>query len=76
MGNSNNQGKRPEQYEDSARFAWYGVVGMVIILILTSLLIGCATTNKTPKKCCDKEHVITETDGDRTINWYSTKEKK
>jgi len=56
MENMNNQGKRPEQYEDSARFAWYGVVGMVIILILTSLLMGCATTNETPKKCCDKKH--------------------
>ncbi len=72
MENMNNQGKRPEQYEDSTRFAWYGVVGMVIILILVMLLGGCTTT----KKCCDKEHVITETDGDRTINWYSTKEKK
>jgi len=30
----NNQGKRPKQYEDSARFAWYGVVGMIILLIL------------------------------------------
>jgi len=56
MENMNNQGKRPEQYEDSARFAWYGVVGMVVILILTSLLMGCATTNETPKKpCCKTE---------------------
>tara|TARA_R110001592_G_scaffold23621_1_gene92400 strand:- start:319 stop:546 length:228 start_codon:yes stop_codon:yes gene_type:complete len=75
MENSNNQGKRPEQYKDSAKFAWYGVVGMIIILLLTSLLMGCATTQPT-KKCCEKTHVITETDGDRTINWYSTKEKK
>ena len=52
MENLNNQGKRQEQYEDSAKFAWYGVLGMLIILILTSLLIGCDTT----KKCCDKEH--------------------
>jgi hypothetical protein len=79
MANSNKkskfkpgQGKTPQQYTDSTRFAWYGVVGMIIILILASLLSGCTTT----KKCCDKEHVITETDGDRIINWYSTKEKR
>jgi len=65
------QGKTPQQYEDSSRFAWYGVVGMIIILILTSLLVGCTTT----KKCCDKEHVITEWDGDRQINWYTCKNK-
>ncbi len=75
MGNLNNQGKRPEQYEDSARFAWYGVVGMIILLLLVMLLGGCATTNKTPKKCCDKEHVITEWDGDKQINWYTCKNK-
>jgi len=59
MGNMNNQGKRPEQYADSARFAWYGVLGMVIILLLVSLLTGCATIQPT-KKCCDKEHTITD----------------
>ena len=32
-------GKTPQQYRDSSRLAWYGVVGMVIILILTSLLV-------------------------------------
>ena len=76
MANTNNQGKRPEQYTDSARFAWYGVVGMIILLIIMTLLGGCATTKKSPKKCCDKEkvcHVITEWDGDREIRWYSTK---
>jgi len=66
------QGKTPQQYEDSAKFAWYGVVGMVILLILFSLLSSCTTT----KKCCDKEHVITEWDGDRQINWYSSTEEK
>ena len=52
MENMNNQGKRPQQVRDSERLAWYGVLGMVIVLILTSLLMGCTTT----KKCCDKEH--------------------
>ena len=35
------QGKTPQQYTDSTRFAWYGVVGMIILLILASLLSGC-----------------------------------
>jgi len=33
------QGKTHHQYEDSSRFAWYSVVGMIILLILTSLLV-------------------------------------
>tara|TARA_R110002033_G_scaffold31135_1_gene68221 strand:+ start:210 stop:338 length:129 start_codon:yes stop_codon:yes gene_type:complete len=28
------QGKIQQQYTDSTRFAWYGVVGMIIVLIL------------------------------------------
>ena len=72
MENMNNQGKSNKQYEDSAKFAWYGVVGMVVLLVLFSLLSSCSTT----KKCCDKEHVITEWDGDRQINWYSSTEEK
>jgi len=39
MENMNNQGKKPQQYTDSERFAWYGVVGMIILLILASLLV-------------------------------------
>ena len=34
MENMNNQGKTPQQYEDSARFAWYGVIGMIFLLFL------------------------------------------
>ena len=30
------QGKTPQQYKDSSRLAWYGVVGMIIILFLAS----------------------------------------
>jgi len=32
------QGKTPQQYKDSSRLAWYGVVGMIIILIFLTLL--------------------------------------
>tara|TARA_R110002167_G_scaffold253582_1_gene459848 strand:+ start:265 stop:372 length:108 start_codon:yes stop_codon:yes gene_type:complete len=34
----NNQGKTPQQYKDSSCFAWYGVVGMIILLIILTLL--------------------------------------
>ena len=54
------QGKTPQQYKDSSTFAWYGVVGMIILLVLASLL-----------SCSHKTHVITE-DG---VNWYTTNKK-
>jgi hypothetical protein len=50
-------GKTPKQIQDSNKIAWIGVVGMVIILILSSLF-GCS----------HRTHVITE-DG---VNWYTT----
>ena len=78
MANMNNfQGKRPDQYENSTKFAGYSILAMIILLIIITLLGGCGTTKPT-KKCCDKEkvcHVITEWDGDREIRWYSTNEK-
>ena len=74
MENMNNQGKSNKQYRDSAKFAWYGVVGMVLLVILLTLLGGCVTTQPT-KKCCGKNYVITEWDGDREIRWYSTNKK-
>jgi|TARA_R110002167_G_scaffold2600_1_gene13090 hypothetical protein len=30
------QGKTPQQYRDSSRFAWYGVVCMIILLFFIS----------------------------------------
>ena len=30
------QGKTPQQYRDSSRLAWYGVVGMFILLFFIS----------------------------------------
>jgi len=38
MNKKPGQGKTPQQYTDSTRFAWYGVVGMVILLFLSTLL--------------------------------------
>ena len=43
-----------------------------LIIFILLILCGCNTTKKT-KKCCEKEHVITEWDGDRQINWYTCK---
>ena len=59
MANSNKksnpgQGKTPQQYEDSAKFAWYGVVGMIVLLILFTLLSSCTTTKKVDE-CCKSQ---------------------
>ena len=57
MENMNNQGKRPDQYENSAKFASYGIIGMIILLVIITLLGGCSTTKETLKKesCCKTE---------------------
>ena len=57
MENMNNQGKRPEQYENSAKFAGYSIIGMIILLIIVTLLGGCSTTKeiKPDKPCCKTE---------------------
>ena len=57
MENMNNQGKTPQQFEDSERFAWYGVVGMTILVILLSLLGGCVATHETSKECCKSKEI-------------------
>ena len=56
----NNQGKRPDQYENSAKFAGYSIIGMIILLILITLLGGCATTHDTSKECCKSKTISTE----------------
>jgi hypothetical protein len=57
MANLNNQGKRPDQYSNSVKFAWYGVVGMVTLLIVLTLLGGCSTTKKVDS-CCSSKTVV------------------
>ena len=66
----NNQGKSKDQLKSTMFGLFIGWVG-ILFLTLLMLLVGCTTT----KKCCDKEHVITEMDGDRVINWYTCKNK-
>jgi hypothetical protein len=58
MENLNNfQGKRPDQYENSARLAGYSIICMIILLIGATLLGGCAIKKKTQDDCC-KTHAI------------------
>ena len=57
MENMNNQRKGPDQYGNSAKFAWYGVVGMITLLILMTLLGGCSTTKKVDS-CCSSKTVV------------------
>ncbi len=58
MENSNNfQGKNEEQYKNSAKFAGYSIAFMIVILILMTLLGGCAIKKKTQDDCC-KTHAI------------------
>ena len=59
MANMNNQGKRSDQYSNSAKFAWYGVVGMITLLILMTLLGGCSTTKKVDE-CCKSQKTSTK----------------
>ena len=59
MANMNNQGKRSDQYSNSPKFAWYGVVGMITLLILMTLLGGCSTTKKVDE-CCKSQKTSTK----------------
>ena len=61
MENMNNfQGKTPQQYSNSAKIAWCGVVGMIVLLILVTLIGGCATTHDTSKECCKSKTISAE----------------
>ena len=60
MENMNNQGKNPEQYKNSAKFAGYSIIGMIFLLIIITLLGGCATTHETSKECCKSKEISTE----------------
>ena len=57
MANMNNQGKRSDQYSNSAKFACYGVVGIITLLVVLTLLGGCSTTKKADS-CCSSKTVV------------------
>jgi hypothetical protein len=48
----NNQGKTPQQHEDSMRFFSRAILGLIALMILMTLFGGCATTQETSKECC------------------------
>tara|TARA_R100001126_G_C4731717_1_gene104148 strand:- start:187 stop:360 length:174 start_codon:yes stop_codon:yes gene_type:complete len=56
----NNQGKRPDQYKNSTKFAGYSIIGMIILLVIITLLGGCATTHETSKECCKAKEISAE----------------
>ena len=55
MENMNNQGKTPQQYENSMKFFSRAMLGIIILMVLVTLFGGCATTQETPKECCKSE---------------------
>ena len=57
---NNNKGKRPDQYKNSTKFAGYSIIGMIILLIIITLLGGCATTHETIKECCKSQKTSTK----------------
>ena len=58
MENSNNfQGKTPESYSNSAKFAAYSIAFIIVTLILMTLLGGCSTTKKVDS-CCSSKTVV------------------
>tara|TARA_R100001591_G_scaffold64014_1_gene73769 strand:- start:276 stop:443 length:168 start_codon:yes stop_codon:yes gene_type:complete len=49
------QGKSKENYENSAKIAWYSIVVMLIFLISMTLFSNCSTTKKVDECCSKKE---------------------
>ena len=54
----NFQGRRKDQYKNSAKFAWYSVIGMIIILILFTLSTKYANNEKAHDKDCDRKETV------------------
>ena len=57
MANLNNQGKDKQNYENSAKVAWYAIIGLTALLVILTLLGGCSTTKKADS-CCSSKTVI------------------
>ena len=57
---NNNQGKGPDQYKNRTKFGGYSIIGMIILLIIITLLGGCATTHEITKECCKSQKTSTK----------------
>ena len=57
MENMNNQGRRPNQYANSAKAAWYSIVVLLTLLVGITLFSSCSTTKKADECCSKKESV-------------------
>ena len=51
------QGKTQKQYEDSARFVGYNIIGMIALIIIMTLFSNCTTTKKVDECCSKKESI-------------------
>ncbi len=57
MANMSNQGKDKQNYENSAKAAWYAIIGLTALLVLMTLFGGCSTTKKVDE-CCSSKTVV------------------
>ena len=51
------QGKSKQNYENSAKAAWYAIIGMIVLLVAMTLFSGCSTTKKVDECCSKKESI-------------------
>ncbi len=51
------QGKDKQNYENSAKAAWYSIVILLTFLVGITLFSSCSTTKKADECCSKKESV-------------------
>ena len=51
------QGKSEQNYENSAKAAWYSIVILLTLLVSMTLFSSCSTTKKVDECCSKKESV-------------------
>ena len=51
------QGKDKQNYENSAKAAWYSIVILLTLLVGITLFSSCSTTKKADECCSKKESI-------------------
>lgn len=51
------QGKDKQNYENSAKAAWYSIIILLTLLVGMTLFSNCSTTKKADECCSKKESV-------------------